>query len=105
MTIGEKFDAGKLPIHLIAPEMIDALAERLAIGAKKHGYRNWEKGIEYSRIFSAAMRHLWAWWKGEDFDTDSTVPEASSHLDAAFINIGFLVAFERRNRQDLDDRP
>ena len=102
--LGEKFDAGKLPIHLIAPEMVEALASRLAIGTKRHGARNWEKGLMYSQCFSAAQRHLWAWWGGQEFDPDPDVPEASSHLDAAFVNIGFLVAFNRRKRTDLDDR-
>jgi hypothetical protein len=102
---GGKFDLGKPPIHLIAPEMIDALASRLAIGVKKYGPRNWEKGLMYSQCFAAAQRHLWAWWGGEDFDPDPAVPEISSHLGAAFINIGFLVTFNARHQTHLDDRP
>ena len=105
LQLGEKFDAGKLPIHLIAPEMIEALASRLAIGAKKHAPRNWEKGLMYSQCFDAALRHMWAAWGGEDFDPDPEVPESSSHWDAAFVNIGFLAVFNRRGRTDLDDRP
>ena len=66
--VADKFDAGKLPIHLITPEMIEALASRLAFGAEKYSPRNWEQGIAYSRCFAAAMRHLWAWHGGQDFD-------------------------------------
>ena len=103
--VADKFDDGKLPIHLITPEMIDALSNRLAFGAKKYAPRNWEQGIVYSRCFAAAMRHMWAWQGGEDFDPDPDAPHAASHLDAAFINIGFLVTFNKRGRADLDDRP
>ena len=99
---GIKLDAGKAPMDLIPPEAMWAMANRLRIGAKKYARRNWEEGIVFSRVFAAILRHLWAWWGGEDIDSDG---DGSSHLEAVLINAAFLVAFEKRGRTDLDDRP
>ena len=99
---GTKFDAGKAPMDLIPPEAMWAMANRLRIGAKKYDRRNWEKGILFSRVFAAICRHLWAWWGGEDTDPEG---EGSGHLEAVLTNVAFLVAFEKRGRTDLDDRP
>lgn len=98
---GLKFDDGKLPIHLIPPEAIDAMAERLRFGAKKYGEHNWSKGIKFSKLFSATMRHAWAHWRGEDIDKDSGL----CNLSGVLINVAFMIAFTRRGRKDLDDRP
>lgn len=103
---GVKADDGKAPMHLIPPEAMHALANRLRLGAKKYDARNWEKGIAYSRVHSALLRHLFAWWSGEDIDPDPTA-EGSSHLEGVLINAAFLVAFEKRfgAGSRFDDRP
>lgn len=64
------------------------------------GDRNWELGMSWSRVFGAAMRHLWAWWKKEDKDPET----GYSHLWHAFTCIAFLIAYEQRNA-GKDDRP
>ncbi len=97
---GRKDDQGKLPYDLIAPEVLESLAKVLAFGAKKYAPRNWENGMDWSRVFSALQRHMWAWWKGE-----STDPETGfSHLAHAACCIMFLVAYEQR-KVGKDDRP
>ena len=85
---GTKEDAEKAPYHLIAPELLQAVAEILAFGAKKYAPRNWEKGMNWSRPFGACMRHLWAWWRGEDTDEET----GKSHLWHAACCIMFLLA-------------
>ena len=42
---GIKFDEGKAPLELIAPEMLFATATVLGFGAAKYAPRNWEKGM------------------------------------------------------------
>lgn len=108
---GHKDDTGKLPIHLIAPEFIFSLAAILQFGANKYAERNWEKGISQSRLFAAAMRHLWSWWGGKGptcvnfaFETDDEETKFS-HLWHAGFCIMAMVTFEERGRDDLDDRP
>jgi hypothetical protein len=100
LEAGSKFDAGKPRIDLIAPEMLFGTADILTFGAGKYGERNWEKGMSWSRPFGALMRHLWAWWGGEQNDAETGKP----HLWHASCCLMFLVAFEAR-KHGADDRP
>lgn len=97
---GRKDDTGKPAYHLIAPEMLEALAVVLEFGARKYEPRNWEKGMSWSRCFGALMRHMWAWWHGEGVDQETGL----SHLWHAACCLMFLLAYEARGVGD-DDRP
>ena len=109
-TGGVKFDGDKDRIELIPSEVMFALARILTFGAKKYGDRNWEKGMSWSRIFGALMRHMWAWWAGkgptnESFLLGSTDGETGfSHLWHALACIAFLVTYECRGMNQFDDR-
>ena len=94
-----KYDEGKPATHLIAPEMITALGEILEFGAAKYAPRNWEYGMAWSRPFSALMRHMWAWWRGEGTDPET----GKSHLWHAACCLMFLIAYEQRG-VGTDDR-
>lgn len=100
MTEGRKDDGGKLPWHLLPPELMIGVAAVLQFGAVKYTERNWEKGMAWSRVFSALMRHLWAWWMGEKKDPET----GYSHLWHAGCCIAFLIAYEQREI-GVDDRP
>ena len=89
---GLKFDQNKLPYELLAPEFLDATVGILQFGAKKYGARNWERGMNWSRPFGALMRHMWAWWRGEDTDRET----GASHLHHAACCLMFLIAYEER---------
>lgn len=97
---GRKDDHGKLPYHLLPPELMEATAAVLDFGAGKYGERNWERGMAWSRPFSALMRHMWAWWRGYDKDPETGM----SHLWHAACCIAFLIAYESRGA-GTDDRP
>lgn len=97
---GRKDDTGKAPYDLLAPEALDAIAQVLQFGAAKYAPRNWEKGMRWGRVFGAAMRHLWAWWRGEKTDIET----GFSHLWHAGCCIMFLIAYEARGIGQ-DDRP
>jgi len=68
---GYRDDEGKPPIHLIPAEAILMLAEVFKYGDRKYGERNWELGMDWSRIYSSAMRHLLSFWMGENDDRES----------------------------------
>lgn len=89
---GVKADLGKVRYELVPPEGIEAVAHILGFGAAKYGERNWEKGMDWSRPFGACLRHLYAWWSGEDKDADT----GKSHLWHAACNIFFLLVYEKR---------
>ncbi len=97
---GVKADGGKLPYHLLAPEMLEETAKVLEFGANKYAARNWELGMAWSRPFAALMRHMWAWWGGQHTDPET----GFSHLSHALCCIMFLSAYERR-KVGQDDRP
>ena len=99
-TEGIKFDAGKLRMDLLPPEIDNAIARILTDGADKYGERNWEHGMAWSRPYAALRRHLIAWWSGEDADQES----GHSHLWHVLTNAAFLVAYEQRGL-GKDDRP
>jgi hypothetical protein len=96
---GRKDDGGKARHDLIPPELPDAVARVLAFGAAKYGERNWEKGMSWGRPFAALMRHMWAWWRGEEADPETGM----SHLWHAGCCIAFLIAYEARGIGE-DDR-
>lgn len=100
LTEGIKFDTEKPRPDLISPELIESLAVVLQYGANKYAPRNWEKGMSWSRPFGALMRHMWAWWKGENKDGET----GFSHLAHAACCIMFLLTYEARN-VGVDDRP
>jgi hypothetical protein len=96
---GVKFDDGKDRFDLLPPEGVKAVACILTIGAKKYAARNWEQGMDWSRPFGACLRHLFAWWSGENTDPDT----GKSHLWHAACNIFFLITYEIRGA-GVDDR-
>lgn len=92
LTEGVKFDGDKLRYDLIPPELLEQTALVLTYGAHKYSERNWEKGMKWGRCFGALMRHMWAWWRGEDRDPET----GYSHLSHAACCIAFLIAYEQR---------
>jgi len=66
----------------------------------KSGERNWEKGMVWSRVYGALMRHLWTWWARGGVDPET----GKSHLWHAACCITFLLTYEIR-QSGTDDRP
>jgi hypothetical protein len=99
MSEGRKDDSSKARYDLIPPELLEATAQVLTFGAAKYNARNWEQGMAWGRPFGALMRHMWAWWRGEEKDPETGM----SHLWHAACCIAFLIAYEQRCIGD-DDR-
>lgn len=97
---GRKDDQGKLRYDLVPADALQQLVEVYTMGAAKYGDRNWENGIDYSRIYAAMMRHLQAWWQGEDYDEEDGQHHLASVAWGAFALIHFQMAGPCR-----DDRP
>lgn len=100
MGEGRKDDCGKEPWHLAPWDAFKAIVVVLRFGAGKYNERNWEGGMVWSRCFSAAQRHLTAWWMREGTDPDT----GYSHLWHAGCCVVFLIAYELRGT-GTDDRP
>jgi hypothetical protein len=96
---GKKYDNDKPPIALVDPDFIEGVAKVLGFGANKYAAHNWRKGIQYSRLISAAYRHLGAINRGEDIDPESGLPHVY-HLGCCIMFLGNMMT----TRPDLDDR-
>lgn len=93
--------AKKAPLHLVPPALLIETAAALANGAEKYGPYNWrEKSVAASAYYSAAMRHLTAWWDGEDSAQDSGV----DHLAHVAGCLAILLDARSIERM-IDDRP
>jgi hypothetical protein len=99
---GRKDDTGKSPWHLLPFDALEQVCKVLEHGQKKYDARNWEKGMDWSRIHGATNRHLNRdWWQdGIDTDPDSGL----SHLAHAACDTLFLLAYALRGAGN-DDRP
>jgi hypothetical protein len=95
------FGVQKAPLHLIPPAALLAVAGVMGLGAKKYGAYNWRQHAVSASVYqAAAMRHLLAWWGGEEVDPES----GESHLAHAIACCAIVLdaaAVAKLN----DDRP
>ena len=96
---GSKFDGDKERFDLIPMRPLIALARLFTKGAKKYGVRNWEKGIQSGRLFSAMIRHAFKYWGGEKLDPE----DGQHHLTAVMWNAMCLMELEETH-PEMDDR-
>ncbi len=105
-TGGRRANAGKVPVELVPPSLVLAVARVLGRGAAKYAPRNWERGMEYTVAAASLERHLLAWKSGEDNDPESGEP----HMAHVATNAAFLLEYAERVAAgtlpaSLDDRP
>lgn len=74
---------------LIPPGALEELAKHYGRGARKYDDNNWRRGYEWGKSFAAAMRHMWAFWRGEDIDPETGTP----HVIAAAWHMFSLYEF------------
>jgi len=101
LTEGAKYDEGKPRWDLLPIDALNELVAVLSFGAGKYDDRNWEKGINYSRVYGAAMRHLTKFWNGQDKDDETDL----AHLAHAMCCCMFLLSYQLRSMKEFDDRP
>ena len=96
---GVKYDQGKARYDLIAAHSLHEIIQVYTMGAEKYDDNNWRKGMKWGRVFGAGMRHMWAFWRGEDID-----PESGLHhlAHAAWACITLLEY--TKTRPGFDDR-
>jgi len=84
---GLKYDDEKLRWDLLPYEIMEEVVKVLTFGAQKYKINNWKK-VECGkmRYFAAAMRHLVAWYKGEENDSETGL----NHLAHAICSIIFV---------------
>jgi hypothetical protein len=96
---GLKYDEQKPRMDLLDFQALEGLSKVLTFGANKYAAHNWRKGISYSRLTSALLRHLAAIQRGEDIDPESGLPHID-HLGCCWMFLSNMT----KTRPDLDDR-
>ena len=96
---GTKHDSGKPRTDLLPPDALLEVSKVFAFGGNKYGDYNWCKGFKWSRLLGAALRHLFAFMRGEDKDPESE----HSHLAHAACCVLMLISHEQRKLGE-DDR-
>lgn len=94
-----KSDAGKPPLGLISRIALEEEAKVMAFGAIKYDVHNWRKGMDFSRLIDATLRHVYAFADGEDKDAET----GYSHLAHARCCLAFLLEYEGK-KLGTDDR-
>jgi hypothetical protein len=62
----------------------------MAYGAEKYGEHNWSEHAgrwAWTQLVASALRHIYAWMRGEDLDKESGL----SHLAHALANLAMLL--------------
>ncbi len=94
-------DTGKPSPDLISPFALWRLGHHLEKGAAKYARRNWEAGMEFSRLYRSAKRHMLQW---------AMCDRSEDHLSALMFNIQAIIHFEELIKigmapADLNDMP
>lgn len=99
---GKRLDAGKARLELVPRMPLWLAAEAYGVGADKYERLGWRRNpMEWSRVRSAADRHMDKWWElGETHDQT----DGQHHLGAVLFGILTLAEYERLGIGE-DDRP
>lgn len=91
----------KVPFSVLYPRVLAEEGLALLEGGRKYGRHNYRiAGVRASVYFDACLRHLFAWYEGEDIDPDSGL----SHITKARACLGVL-RDSMLEENWVDDRP
>lgn len=96
---GIKHDDGKPDFTFVSYELLETMARVRAFGAKKYSRSNWKKGFKVTRSLAAALRHIYAFLRGETNDPESGL----SHLGHAVCAIEHAI-YDMQHHPANDDR-
>lgn len=96
-----RFGLRKPAMSSVPPAALIHLMRAMADGRRKYGLMNWrEKNVSSTIYYDAAMRHLMAWFDGEQTASDSGV----HHLGHAMACLAIILDAEAQETLN-DDRP
>jgi hypothetical protein len=91
----------KAPMSTVPANVLAEIGVAMLEGSVKYGRHNYRAaGVRSSVYYDAVMRHLMAWWEGEDIDPDSSM----NHITKA---LSCLTVLRDAQMQGMctDDRP
>lgn len=91
----------KVPMSTVPAQVIAEIGLGMLEGSLKYGRHNYRiAGVRSSVYYDAALRHLIAWWEGQDIDPDSGL----SHITKAMASLTVLRDAMINDKLN-DDRP
>lgn len=91
----------KAPMSSVPTPVLMELGAAMLEGSCKYGRHNYRAiGVRASVYYDAIMRHMFAWWEGEDIDPESGI----HHTVKAMACLAILRDAERNGKLN-DDRP
>ena len=96
-----RYDTGKPEMMYLMtfPNAIREFTKVCTYGGNKYDVGNYLKGAKYTQYVNCGLRHLFAWWGGEERDPESKC----LHL-AHFVWNALCLCEMAITRKDLDDR-
>ncbi len=93
--------ASKPSLAFVPVKPLWEIGQGMAEGAKKYGPYNWrDTPIQAHAYYNAALRHLLAWWDGEDTDPDSGIHHVSKAMTCLLVLRDAMI-----ENSWIDDRP
>jgi len=99
METGTRYNTGKIQWSLVDFDSLEPMVKVLEFGAKKYDAHNWKKGLKTDQICESLIRHLTAYLRGENNDTESGLP----HVGHILCNAMFL-SYMHTYKPDFDTR-
>lgn len=84
------YSEDKSGVDQIPVEVLLEWGQVYTFGASKYGRNNWKLGTDWYEFYGSTLRHLFAFWKGENTDPESGLP----HLAHAIWNIAAIRYFQ-----------
>jgi hypothetical protein len=91
----------KAPMSTVSAPVLAEVGVAMLEGALKYGRHNYRAvGVRASVYYDATMRHMMAWWEGEDIDPGSGL----SHITKAITSL-MVLRDSMIQGNVIDDRP
>jgi len=84
-----KNDNGKPPMGLLPWPALIEVTRVLNFGAQKYTKHNWRHGMDWSRLYDAALRHITSFIEGKNLDDETNL----GHLSHALCCLLFLETY------------
>lgn len=76
----------KVPLSTLSGQVLFEMGLGMLEGARKYGRHNYRAmGVSATVYYDAALRHLVAWWEGEDIDQDSGLNHITKAMTALLV--------------------